>query len=189
MKYEVINPLIVGSFDSSFDAATPIDAAKKFWVSLTQDNKLITNNVPRFMFTMKGGNKDLHHFMVKEKFTGENKNVEMSIEEMTISIPKKTLASFNKQLKQKRETADKLVSQQGGSKKRYKDDDEKDKKDDSSSSSSDYHYMRDYMIFRDMNSPVLLWNYNTVLYQPLVTELFIPTFTFSSTPYMSFIFS
>jgi len=182
-KYEVINPLIVGSFQTKYDASNAIEAGEKFWKSLTQNNKnLITNNVPQFMFTLKADDGALSHFVVKEHYPDpDNKNVDFTIEELTVKIPEKKVSRFNKKLSKERSKTNKLMEQSGGAhKKRY----EKKKDDDSSSSSDNDAFLSKYIYFKNVNSPILYWWYYPAIYTD-IKHVFIPNFNYAVTPYIS----
>ena len=63
--YQLVNPKIEGSFNDVYDAAEPIDAAKKLWENLSSH---VANHVPNFLFTMKDISKgEYFHFQVTEK--------------------------------------------------------------------------------------------------------------------------
>jgi len=71
MSYELINPLIAGTFNIRFGATDPLDAAKMFWNSFTTANSI--NYTPQFVFTMRNIVDDsLYHFIVNEKGTTSN---------------------------------------------------------------------------------------------------------------------
>jgi hypothetical protein len=131
-SYQLVNPIIMGSFESVYDSKEPLDAAKKVWENLSGH---IVNHVPRFIFTMKDISENkLYHFEVKENKKKNNfiiKNINTKIDtdkfdDFTNSVTEYTTALKNKQ--------------NGGFKReRYsdlEDDFDKDIYDDSSSSSS-----------------------------------------------------
>ena len=49
-SYQLVNPIIEGTFQDVYDAKTPIVAADNMWNNLTEH---IVSHVPRFIFTMK----------------------------------------------------------------------------------------------------------------------------------------
>jgi hypothetical protein len=182
MKFELVNPYIVGSFNTTYEADTAIKAAEKFWKALTEENKHVTNNVPQFLFTLKGGDK-LSHFIVHEKASvSKDKNIEFSINEVAPKISSKRLETFNKNLEKFKKECKDINSQSGGRHHHHKDD--KGKDDDSSSSSSDYNYVRDYVMFRNVESPILYWWYYPTLYTTVYDSVFVPTFNYSYVPYV-----
>jgi hypothetical protein len=94
-KYQLVNPVITGKFQDTYEASKSIDAAKQFWNELTGNN-YITNNVPQFMFTLeKTSDHSLHHFMVKEKATSsESKFADYSIEEVPLTLTPAQVKEF-----------------------------------------------------------------------------------------------
>ena len=63
-SYQLINPVIQGTFKDTYDASKAIKAAEDMWLNLSE---YIVGHVPRFMFTMRDiSSNDLHSFEVKE---------------------------------------------------------------------------------------------------------------------------
>jgi hypothetical protein len=90
MKYKLVNPIIDGSFDTIYEGKTPIKAAHKCWMKLSN---LLSNNVPSFAFTMKtmtGGDKDgqgeYHHYKVKEQKNPKDKSISYEMSEVEIDL-------------------------------------------------------------------------------------------------------
>ena len=184
-KFKLVNPVIVGSFETTFETETPIKAAQQFWKALTEDDKTIINNVPRFMFTLKNEDtEELHHFMVEEKPIEGNKTVDFTIKVVDLNIPSKKLSRFKTKVKRAKDEATKIIKtqQEGGKhKKRYDDKDD----DSSSSSSSDYIYsLKHLLTFRDFTQPILYWWYYPEIYT-ITDQVFIPSFNFKVAPYVS----
>ena len=81
-----MNPVIEGSFDTVYNDETPIKAAHKCWMKLSN---LLSNNVPAFAFTMQemdGG--ALHHYQVKEKSNTKNKKITYELSEFGLTLNK-----------------------------------------------------------------------------------------------------
>src|SRR5438105_13143025 len=78
-NYKLINPFIEGSLKCHFNGDDNLDAAQNTWNTLS---KYITNNVPKFAFTLEN-TKDgtLSHFLVKETMNG-NDSVKYKILEL-----------------------------------------------------------------------------------------------------------
>ena len=72
-SYRIVNPRIGGEFNDTVTAESAPIAAQKIWTSLS---KYITNNVPRFVFTLQetGKNGKYHHFQVTESPQGRLAN-------------------------------------------------------------------------------------------------------------------
>jgi len=177
-QFKVVNPVIIGNFKDTYDAGVGIDAAKQFWSELTTDNKYITNNVPQFAFTLQhGGNKSLHHFIVKEKALSDNsKFADFSINEITVDLSKDQTKNF---LNEVQKIKLQMSNQAGGKKhrKRYNEDDSS-----SSSSSSDEDDVLDYIRLRKFNQPITYWWYTPTMYK--LDTIFTPTFTTPLVPYV-----
>lgn len=150
--YQLVNPVIEGTFKDVYDANTPIDAAKSMWLNLTEH---IVSHVPKFMFTMRDITTDkLHHFEVSEN----KETSSFTINTMDIDVDKKVLDAFVKNVdnysrvrEQKGGSED---GQEGGGKRKRYDDDSSS----SSSSSTDI-----YPTIR-RTSPIAMFHYNTRVY-------------------------
>jgi len=167
-SYKLVNPVIIGSFETSFNANDATSAAETFWKSLSP---YITNNVPKFMFTLQeGGN--LHHFVVKESVRDGSKFADYSLDKINITMSAKQQKTFLDKVA-------KLSSmdQSGGKrKKRYEEDDSS-----SSSSDSDDDYFN-FAHLRKLNQPILYWSYTPTIYNTTTTT-YTPTFNVPLTPY------
>lgn len=158
-SYQLVNPIIEGTFQDVYDAKNPMKAAREMWTNLTEH---VIANVPRFMFTMRDiSNGELHHFEVVED-RAKNK---FTIDKMNLDIDKKDFSDFEKRIDEYGKSRDE--KQQGGTRKRY--DDEKDSSSSSSSSSTDI-----YPTIR-RTSPVAMLHYNTRVYYTGVTPIYRST--------------
>lgn len=147
-SYQLINPVIVGTFKDTYDAKQPIDAANKMWQNFTEH---VVSHVPNFMFTMRDvSSGDVSHFQVKEN-KGDNS---YKIDELDLKIDKKVFDDFLKKVDKYSDDQqnDGKDNQSGGRRKRYDDD------SSSSSSSSDI-----YPTIR-RTSPIAMFHYNTRVY-------------------------
>lgn len=68
-EFMLINPVIIGTYESSVFSHTPIEAADMFWQSLT---KHIAGHVPQFAFTISDDSNNIYSFLVKENKTNSN---------------------------------------------------------------------------------------------------------------------
>lgn len=150
-KFKVVNPLIFGSLNTTYEAKEPLEAAKQFWNSLTVEHNYISGNVPKFIFTLiDEDSKKLYHFEVREK-PNENNEVDFCIKQLDEKIPKDTVNGF---LNGVNKITDDMNTQMGGRRrKRY---------DDSSSDSDDFSLWKYYK--RHSVKPISYWWYNPVLY-------------------------
>src|SRR5439155_2801567 len=98
-SYQLVNPVIEGTFKDVYDAKTAVEAAKNMWGNLSEH---IIAHVPKFMFTMRNISTDeLHHFEVSENRddkSSSKKNVSFTIDELSIKVDKKLLDDFAKKI-------------------------------------------------------------------------------------------
>lgn len=174
-NYKLVNPYIEGEFDTTCQGKTSSEAAQSIWKSLSEH---ITNNVPKFYFTLeKTSDNSLHHFVIKESI--ENDMVNYKLKEHSVNLKKKDINEFKKSLSKFQK------NMSGGAKKkkkkrRYKDDDDYELEDDDSDSEMfDKIRMQQYMM---LGNPIVYYWYNPYLYQ--VESFFVPTFTVPITPYV-----
>lgn len=193
VKYELINPCILGQFNTTYETPKAIDAAKQFWNDLSPH---LTNNIPQMAITLKDHDDKLFHFKIKEKLSEGTKMANFTIKEINPKLTakeRKELLNVVEEVKEKRTTQ--IKQQLGGRKKRYETEKESsttissesvskssESTEDSDSSSDDDE---DYFNFRRYNrisQPIVYWHYTPAIYQE--TKLFIPTFNNPLTPYV-----
>lgn len=179
-SYQLINPVIEGSFKDVYDANRPIDGAQRMWENLTEH---IVSHVPKFMFTLRNiSSGDLHHFEV-----AENKDTsQFTINELSLNIDNEEFDNFTKNVDEYGKMRDRDQNQnnndndeqKGGRKKRY-DNDDSSSSSSSSSSSDIYPTIR-------RTSPVAMFHYTPSLYytkpfkstlNPQVVAIQTPVFT------------
>ena len=170
-SYQLVNPIIEGTFQDVYDAKTPILAADNMWNNLTEH---IVSHVPRFIFTMKDiTTNKYYNFEVKEN----SNNGSYTINKLTnLKINNKDF----KELTNKIDTYSKVCDQKGGENKRKRYDDSSDS--DSSSSNPVPSLVK--------TSPIALFHYNPYIYYrrtsilnpelvaittPIFTPIFKPT--------------
>lgn len=187
-KFELINPIIGGNIDTTFEGKNSSEAAQNFWEMLTSEKKLLVNELAHFMFTMRGGNGKLHHFSIHEK-VDENKKVQYSLEDVTESVEKSANKNLmNKFLKEVEKEKSKLGQESltGGKKKRNRNKDKDDKDDSSSTSDSDSESDDEFdfgRLRRKMyGSPISYWWYSPLIYR--VRRVFTPVFVRPLAPYV-----
>ena len=72
--YKLVNPYIRGEFETKIKTKNSVDAARKFYNSLSEH---FNNSVPKFYFTIQkgGSNKGkFYHFEVQESRKGDDVN-------------------------------------------------------------------------------------------------------------------
>lgn len=84
MVFEVINPVIIGTFKVIYNEDIAIDAASKFWKDFSE---LIMNEMPKTYITLRDENGKLYHFQISEK---KNKSdiVDLTISQVELSDSK-----------------------------------------------------------------------------------------------------
>lgn len=169
-NYELVNPYIIGDIKTSFSTSSSKSAANEIWSTLS---KYITNNVPKFAFTIKKiSDGKLYHYVVREKL-GKNKKVSFTIKELNINLSKDEQDKFSNYIKN-------LENQAGGKKKRDDDD------SDSDSDSSDDELIRKVRQFKERNSPLNYMWYSPVIYSKdgTITSVYVPSFAYPVVPYL-----
>jgi sulfite reductase alpha subunit-like flavoprotein len=175
-KYQLVNPVIIGTFANTYDAKNPDEAAKNFWEKLTSDNKYVTGNIPKFLFTLKNDeSSELYHYMVKEKLEGHH--ADYVITKVNVDISANQQRDFLKKSSEVKETAEQLMT--GGAKRsRYKDDID----DDSDSSDQDLDDLFKYVRLKKAVKPIVYWWYTPSLYK--IDNIFTPSFVAPISPYV-----
>ena len=171
--YKLVNPLIKGKLNTTFDASSSLSAAQKAYESFS---KYVSNSTPELLFTLQkvkskssqageGNVSDYHHFKLIENKSGSNVSYEIV---KYNKVNKDKLKKFKKFLR-KRVKSD----QSGGS---YSDVDIDDfddyaEEDLYRSNKKKYGY-----------EPISFWLYDPYLYP--VRRLYIPTFVATVNPYV-----
>lgn len=86
--YKLVNPYIKGEFETKIRTKNSVDAARKFYSSLSEH---FNNSVPKFYFTVqKGGSKNgkFYHFEVEENRKGNE--VDFAIRPLELENKEKT---------------------------------------------------------------------------------------------------
>jgi hypothetical protein len=184
--YKLINPHIDGSINVDFKGKTNMDAANEAWGTISNN---LTNNVPKFAFSLEKTNDgSLHHFIVSE-MVGGNKDVNFAIDELKLEMTPIQDQVFKKFISESAEKREAI--QAGGSKKRrYKKHDDSSSDDSDSDSDSDssseekqlYKNLKKMKMNSNSPKPITYWWYNPTLYQ--LNNLYVPTFKYPSSPYV-----
>lgn len=189
VKYDLVNPCILGQFVSTYDAGTPLEAATQFWNDLTPH---ITNNVPEMYITLQTGGA-LHHFRIREKISSGSKMANYSIKEVSLDLNSKDKKAFLNQInKIKSKRTEQIKEQTGGDEKKEKRERYKGKSSSSSSSSDldssessdseDDDAYFNFSRYKRLSHPIVYWHYTPFLYR--ITKFFTPTFNIPLTPYI-----
>jgi hypothetical protein len=185
-KFELINPILAGNINTTFEENTPLKAAENFWNMFTKEKQLVVNELHHFMFTLRDENGKMSHFSVHEK--KNNNEVEYSLEDVTKSVEQGADKNMMGQFIQEVDKVKAQISGQSGGKKQTgaKRDRTKDlKKDDSSSSSdsdSDDEFDFDRLRRRMYTTPISYWWYSPLIYR--VRRIYTPVFVKPLAPYV-----
>jgi hypothetical protein len=181
--FELVNPYIDGSFETTYDAKTPLDGADMFWNAFS---KLIVNHISEFFFTLKDSDDGkLYSFKVSESKSDDGE-IKYTIVPIDIELSQKERYAFDENLR-------KLVKQSGGKRDIFDDS----SSSSSSSSSSDLYNDDDIEVIdhaivkfnklRIRNRPISYYIYNPSLYK--LSSTFIPIFTYPIAPVVKVDFS
>jgi len=184
-SFKLVNPLIVGSFNTDYRSESGLDAANQFWNDFSTH---ITGNLPNIYVTLREeGTQDLSHYKISEKVNKGSKSTEFTISEYNVDLSDSKKNKFLKQIKKYETKINVKISRQTGGDDK-KDGDKKPEKKrykDSSSSSSSDSDSDDYYNFgkyRRLTQPITMFYYTPLLYR--VPSVFIPTFNVPLTPYV-----
>jgi hypothetical protein len=194
-NFKLVNPILAGNIKTEFDENDSAAAAETFWKTLTSDNKLIANEIFKFIFTLEDTDNNLHHFSVIEKEKSKG-NVEYKIENITKEIEKRADPQEMKQFKKEVSRVQSQINDgnvpalKGGKKvlsRTLKAKGGKHKKDDSSSSSSSSSSSDDEFDFSAIRkqmykTPISYWWYSPMIYK--VRRLYTPAFVHPIAPYV-----
>jgi hypothetical protein len=176
--YKLVNPLIKGKLNTTYDASSSLSAAQKAYESFS---KYVSNSTPEFLFTLQkvksknsfvgeGNVNDYHHFKLLENKNGLNVSYEIV---KFNKVNKNNLKKFKKALRKRVKN-----NQNGGA---YDDIDiddfeEYDEEDLYRSNTRRYGY-----------DPISLWLYDPYIYP--VTRLYIPTFVSTIRPIVTYLYN
>ncbi len=184
--FKLVNPLIIGQFNTEYRAENGLEAISQFWNDLSTH---LTNNVPNLYVTLKDEQNNLSHYKIEEKLSGGSKMTDFNISEFKLNLSQKAQKKFVEKVESfEQKTNNKIARQLGGAKAKAKQSREsKDKryKDSSSSSSSDSSDDDDYYNFskyKRLTQPISMWYYAPTLYG--VNSVFVPTFVNPIVPYV-----
>jgi hypothetical protein len=187
VKYDLVNPCILGQFTTTYESGTPLEAASQFWNDLSTH---ITNNVPEMYITLQSGGS-LHHFKIREKISEGSKMANYTIKEISINLGSKDKKQFLSQVEKVKANRMAQIQQQIGGKDKEKRERYKGKESSSSSNSSssesdsdsdnDDEYFN-FSRYKRMSQPIVYWHYTPFIYR--VTRFFTPTFNIPLTPYI-----
>lgn len=168
--YEVVNPIIIGDFDSQINESVPEKAAGEFWKRLSG---IIIGEIPNTYFTLKSSEGKLHHFQVSEKKNGENM-ADYTIMELNEPVNDNIIMDkYNSFVKR------------GGNKNDDSSSTSSSTSFSTSSSTSDYDYDYDYKILEKIallrkkyvDRQLFYYHYSPFVY-PRIKNLYVPIFNY-----------
>jgi len=175
-KYQLVNPVIVGTFENSYIGKNSDDAAKQFWENLTSENKYVTGNIPKFLFTLKDENtNELYHYVVKEKMEG--RHADYVITHIDVNMNDNSKETFLNKSNEVRNFAENNMKG-GKHRKRYDEDDSSS----SDSSDQDLDELFNYIRLKKAVRPISYWWYTPSIYN--VNTVFTPSFVAPLSPYV-----
>ena len=182
-SFKLVNPLIIGQFNTEYKAENGLEAISQFWNDLSTH---LTNNVPNLYVTLKDGQNNLSHYKIEEKLSGGSKITDFNISEFKLNLSQKAQHKFIEKVESfEQKTNTKIAKQLGGAKAKQSRDSKDKRYKDSSSSSSDSSDDEDYYNFskyKRLTQPISMWYYAPTLYN--VDSVFIPTFVSPIVPYV-----
>jgi len=172
--YKLINPIIKGKLNTTYQANKPHNAAEKAYKSLS---KYFHNSTAEFLFTIQkvkskntdigeGNVNDYFHYKVIENREGNNVNFEIVPYK---KINKKRLNKFKGSIKSILND-----NQQTGGGSMY---------DLNDSDFDDRHLYRSDTSYK--YQPISLWLYDPYIYS--ISSVYIPTFVTSVSPYVTYL--
>lgn len=183
--FELVNPIIAGNITTKFDVSDPMDAAKKFWDTMTTENNLIVNEVFKFIFTLRDSNDKYHHFSVIEEEKSKD-NVQYKLEDITKEVEEKANKNEMEQFKKEVSRVQGQIDGKNkkGGKKRNKRGGKKYSSSSSSSSDDDDDDEFDFAKLRSRmyNTPISYWWYSPMIYK--VRRIYTPVFIKPIAPYV-----
>lgn len=176
MRYKVLNPIIIGKFNSEYNAETALDAVKEFWSKLSDK---IINNIPQMGVTLEDSNGKLHHFKILEDMTS-SKVIDFKIAPLYLTLPENATQS----LKQKYKDLKSSKTLHGGARSHRYDTDDSPSDDEKSDELVD-KFEKLHALKR--NQPIVYYYYNPSIYR--LDSLYIPVFAYPIAPYIEMGFS
>ncbi len=182
-SFKLVNPLIIGQFNTEYKAENGLQAISQFWNDLSTH---LTNNVPNLYVTLKDGQNKLSHYKIEEKLSGGSKLTDFNISEFKLNLSQKAQENFIEKVEGfEQKTNNKITKQLGGAKAKQSRESKDKRYKDSSSSSSDSSDDEDYYNFskyKRLTQPISMWYYAPTLYG--VNSVFVPTFVNPIVPYV-----
>ena len=190
MKLKLVNPLLIGQFNTTYNVEKPLDAAVNFWNDLSAHT---TNNMPSMRITFANEKNELYHFKVQEKVQEGSRSVNFSVKQENHNISEKNKNKFLEHVKREEKNILNKAGQQSGgkmknapSKKDYEisssSSSDLSSSSDSDSSDDEDGLLYDFSKYRRLSQPIIYYSYTPFLYK--ITRFYTPTFVLPMTPYV-----
>lgn len=193
MKLKLVNPLLIGQFNTTYNVDKPLDAAVNFWNDLSTH---LTNNVPSMRISFLDEKKELYHFKITERLQGGSKSVNFTVKQENHKMSEKAKKEFiNYVENEEKKIKNKAENQSGGkmknapNKKDYEISSSSsstlsssNSSDSSDSSDDEDGELYDFSKYRRLSQPIIYYSYTPFIYK--ITRFFTPTFVLPLTPYV-----
>jgi hypothetical protein len=191
MKLKLVNPLLIGQFNTTYNVDKPLEAAVNFWNDLSTH---LTNNMPSMRISFMDNKKELYHFIIEERLHGGSKSVNFTVKEQKYAMSEKAKNQFiNSVENEEKKILNKAQKQSGGkmknapNKKNYEissssSSNSSNSSDSSDSSNEDEGELYDFSKYRRLSQPIIYYSYTPFIYK--ITQFYTPTFVIPLTPYI-----
>ena len=111
-SFKLVNPLIVGNFNTEYTSESGLDAVSQFWNDFSSH---ITSNVPHIYVTLQeGGSEKLTHYKISEKTNNKSKTAEFSIAEYNLDLSSSQEKKFLNEVNKYEKKVNSQISRQVG---------------------------------------------------------------------------
>lgn len=182
-SYKLVNPVIVGTLDTTYSGSSANQAAEKAWSSLS---KYFTGNLPRFGFTLEStSDNKLYHYLVKEDVNSKTKSVEYNIKPMSIKLSRKQESLFRNDFEKVMDKTQTGGRHRSSSSSSSTESDSSTSLDSASDDVYDKHVYEKIQTFyaRRTMDPIVYFYYNPIVYE-VIESVFVPNLIVPLTPYL-----
>ena len=171
-KYNLVNPTIIGSFDSTFSADNSLLAAR---VAYTELSKHFNNHIPTMHITLQKGGKKLYNFKISEH--RDQNELSFNIEPIDSAIDKAAEKAFIGAISEFISSLKNQENFTGG-----KQDDDNNRRDKSLDLLKE-EILRRILPWISYNDPISLYWYRPLLYGSYI-DWYLPSWFVSTSPYV-----
>jgi len=178
-SFKLVNPLILGQFNTEYKAESGIDAISQFWGDLSTH---VTNNIPALYVTLKDNSNQLTHYKISEKLKGGSKVADYTITEVENKMTDKEVQEFLTNVEKYEKQLNKKIEKQVGGVRKPDRSRHNDSSSSSSSVDSDEEDYYNFTRYKRLTQPISMWYYTPSIYR--VGSVFVPTFNVPVVPYV-----